>query len=104
MSETNFVAIFPHPELTPLSNQTPIQATLRLLHQEINANAIAVPYTRGNGVLGYDKLVVDDATYSAVAGVNAAGAAFVFNTPVHLGTHQISALPQQPSPKLFDVS
>jgi hypothetical protein len=92
MSETNFVAIFPLPELTPLSNQTPNQATLRLVHHEINANAIAVPLTRGNGILGHYKSVVDDATYSAAAGADTAGEACVFVPLVHPGdTPEIGA-------------
>jgi hypothetical protein len=99
LSETNFVAIFPHPELTLLSNQTPNQATLRLVHQEISTNAFAVPSTRGNGILGHYKLLVDDATYAAAAG------AIVIVPPVHpQGTHPLSALTQQPSPKRIDDS
>ena len=86
MSEI-FNTIFPHPTLTPLSNTTPTGATLRILHQELNANAIAVPSTRGNGTLGHFALVTPAANYLLIATVP-------FDAPVHPGNapvHQLNA-------------
>jgi hypothetical protein len=77
MSETNFATIFTHQQLTALSQQSPTQATLQILHQEINANSIVVPSARGSGLLEHYALVTEAATYTAASG----GIAFV--PPVH---------------------
>ena len=76
--------IFPHPALTPLSSNTPTQATLRILHQELNANAIAVPSIRGNGTLGHLALVTSAANYLLLATVP-------FIAPVHPGIAPVHA-------------
>ena len=75
---------FPHPTLTPLSNNTPTGATLRILHQELNANAIAVPSIRGNGTLGHLALVTSAANYLLLATVP-------FIAPVHPGIAPVHA-------------
>ena len=82
MSEI-FNTIFPHPTLTPLSNTTPTGATLRILHQELNANAIAVPSTRGNGTLGHFALVTPAANYLLIATVPFVAPVHPGNAPVH---------------------
>jgi hypothetical protein len=79
MSDTYFATIFPDQELTSLSNQPLTQATRRILHQEINANATAVRSARGNGLLRHYAMVTEAATYTAEEGVEA------FAPPVHRG-------------------
>ena len=91
-----FNTIFPHPTLTPLSSNTPTQATLRVLHQELNANAIAVPSTRGNGTLGHFALVTSAAKYLLTALV-------VFIAPVHPGQAPVHAL-NATGPQITEVN
>ena len=79
-----FNNIFPHPTLTALSPHTPTQATLRILHQELNANEIAVPSARGNGSLGHFSLVTSAANYLLVALV-------AFVAPLHPGAAPLHA-------------
>jgi hypothetical protein len=61
---------FPHEPLTALSSEQPNNLTLKLLHQELNANAISVPSIRGNGSLGHLALTVSAAAYTLAAGNN----------------------------------
>ena len=78
--------IFPHPILTPLAtNEEPTAATLRVLHKQINENAIAIPSSRGNGLLGHFILVVDDAVYTTRAGNDAANNPITFDLPTNPG-------------------
>jgi hypothetical protein len=79
-----FNNIFPHPTLTALSTNKPTQATLKQLHQEINANAIAVPSNRGNGTLGHLALVLSPAQYLRLAGVPFVPPLHPGNAPVHI--------------------
>lgn len=79
-----FNNIFPHPTLTIFSTTTPSQATLRILHQELNANAIAIPSARGNGALGHFALVTSAANYLTLALVP-------FLAPDHPGVAPIHA-------------
>jgi hypothetical protein len=60
---------FPHAVLTPLPQHRPTAAVLELLQQEISANAISVPSTRGNGTLGHYALVVTPALYTQAAAI-----------------------------------
>jgi hypothetical protein len=60
---------FPHAVLTPLPPQRPTAAVLELLQQEVSANAISVPSSRGNGLLGHYALVVSPARYMLASGV-----------------------------------
>jgi hypothetical protein len=80
-----FNNIFPHPVLTPLSTATPNQTTLKILHQELNTNAIAVTSNRGNGQLGHLSLVIPPAKYLLLAGVP-------FLPPVHPGNAPVHAV------------
>lgn len=59
---------FPHPTLTKLGESTPTQATLLILHAELNANAISVQSQRGNGALGHYFLVAGGEEYTLAAG------------------------------------
>lgn len=74
---------FPHDVLTPLPNERPTVATLRLLKQELTANAVSVHSLRGNGLLGHYALVVDDATY------NIATTNIPFIQPAHPGQQPV---------------
>lgn len=74
---------FPHVVLTPLANSRPTVAALRLLHQELNANAIAIPSRRGNGALGHFRLVVPAAEYLARATVPFVEPTHPGNVPEH---------------------
>lgn len=82
---------FPHPILTPLGSEAPTVASLKLLHKQINANAISVPSARGNGALGHYILVVDAATYTARATPVGAAAPVVFIVPVNPGPTAVHA-------------
>lgn len=90
MMENNF----PYPTLTPLGHEAPTVATLKLLHKQLNANAISVPSARGNGALGHYILVVSAAVYTARATPAAAPAPIVFDVPINPGpsaTHAAGA-------------
>jgi hypothetical protein len=89
MSESNN---FPHAVLTPLPPTRPTAATLALLQQELNANAIAVASSRGDGLLGHYRLVVDDAAYTAAAANNA-----IFAPPANPGIQPIHARAATPA-------
>jgi hypothetical protein len=80
---TEFNNIFPHPTLTPLSTTTPNQTTLKILHQEMNANAIAVTSNRGNGQLGHLALVISPAKYLILSGIPFVPPVHPGNAPVH---------------------
>jgi hypothetical protein len=70
MTELSVKQQFPHEELTSLhSEDKPNHASLKLLHQELNANAMATPSTQGGGAHGHLTLVVDAPTYQAIAGL-----------------------------------
>jgi hypothetical protein len=64
----NISYTFPHPALTKLGNERPTQMTLRLLHKELNANAISVASFRGNGTLGHFALVATPEEYLSASG------------------------------------
>jgi hypothetical protein len=86
MTSEGYNNTFPHALLTLLPTQRPTAAILELLQQEVGANAISVPSSRGNGTLGHYALVVSPAKYVLSAQVQfvpppAPGAA-----PVHLPT------------------
>lgn len=74
---------FPHDVLTPLPNERPTVATLRLLNQEITTNAISVYSTGGNGLLGHYALVANNATYLAASNN------VPFVAPVHPGQNPV---------------
>jgi hypothetical protein len=71
---------FPHPELSPLqtNDEKPNNASLKLLHKELNANAMSISSLRGSGQHGHLALTVPAATY-----LHLATAAFI--NPTHPG-------------------
>ena len=76
---------YPNPVLTQLSAQeSPTFATLQVLKQELCANAMAIPSSRGGGAKGHLALVMTDAEYLTAAGV-------AFNAPVHPGDAPVHA-------------
>lgn len=84
MAAKSFNLIFPHPTLSPITT-TPTQVTLRLLRQEINANAMSIDSTRGGGAHGILALVVTVLKYVSYS-PNA-----VFTAPVSPGIAPIHA-------------
>jgi hypothetical protein len=77
---------FPHPTLTPIIGK-PTPHALQLLKQELIANAMSVPSTRGGGQHGHLSLVMPAAEHDYITNV-----AFVI--PVHPGqppVHQNNA-------------
>jgi hypothetical protein len=77
---TDVTISFPHKALTPLAASRPIRQSLVLLHDEINANAISVPSTRGTGTLGHLALTV-----KAKHDTDSAADGTVFVPPTHPG-------------------
>ena len=77
---------FPHPELTPLPTDTekPNHASLKLLHKELNANAMAITSDLGSGRHGHLALTVSAATYLVLADAE-------FVPPEHPGPAPIHA-------------
>lgn len=65
---TDLLSQFPHQELSPVTstNDRPDYASLVLLRQEIYANALAIPSTRGRGTDGHLDLVTTDTKYMAI--------------------------------------
>jgi hypothetical protein len=109
MSSINPIDQFIHNELTPIpADEKPSFNSLRIIHQEINANAMTVPSTRGGGQHGHLALVVPPAEYALIPNT----AAWV--NPVHPGpaviypaaaptAAQISAADRQYKVDLEDV-
>ena len=72
MSNIDPADLFPHPELTPIPTDTkPDYLSLKLIHQQLNANAMAVPSDLGGGSHGHLALVVPAAQYNAMPGTAA---------------------------------
>jgi hypothetical protein len=66
MSKPTFA--LPHDPLTPLDPLTsPTPSTIRLLEQELYANAKAIPSDLGGGLQGHIGLLMPDAEYLALA-------------------------------------
>jgi hypothetical protein len=80
---------FPHESLTPLAAEQPTHATLKLLHKELNANAISIPSLRGNGILGHLAITIPANAYIVASG----GVEFV--PPAHPGAQPVH--PAQPT-------
>jgi hypothetical protein len=55
---------FPHPELSPLqiNEEKPNNASLKLLHKELNANAMSISSLCGSGQRGHLPLTVPSET------------------------------------------
>ena len=66
-SPTDPSTLFPHPELTAIPNDAkPDYASLKIIHQQLNANAMAVPSDLGGGNHGHLALVIPAAQYNAI--------------------------------------
>jgi len=69
--------MFLHPTLMQIAS-TPTNTSIKLLTKEVYTNARTVPSTHGGGLHGHLGLVMPDAAYTALAGVQ-------FQLPVHPG-------------------
>jgi hypothetical protein len=65
---TTILGRFPYQVLTPFPDERPSRQSLLLLHREVNANAMAIPSRRGDGLQGHYALVVPPATYLMISG------------------------------------
>ena len=64
---TDTASLFPHPELTPIPTDTkPDYTSLKIIHQQLNANAMAVPSELGGGRHGHLPLVIPAAQFNAI--------------------------------------
>lgn len=71
---------FPHGELQPIPlEDKPTFANLKVIHQQLNANAMAIPSSRGGGVHGHLALVIPTAQFDAIP------ATIPWQEPVHPG-------------------
>jgi hypothetical protein len=77
---------FPHPELTLLqaNDEKPNHSSIKLLHKQINANAMSIPSVQGSGTHGHLFLTVSAAAYQVFANVG-------FNLPTHPGPAPVHA-------------
>ena len=67
MSTLTPVDTFPHPELTAIpSDEKPTFINLKIIHQQLNANAMEIPSSRGGGQHGHLALVLSTAKYDAI--------------------------------------
>jgi hypothetical protein len=72
--------LFPHPTLTAIiAGEKPNYSTLKTIHRQINANAMAIASDRGGGLHGHLPLVIPPAQFNAIPNT----AAWV--APVHPG-------------------
>lgn len=77
---------FPPPELTAIpAGVQPDFQLLKVIHQEINANAMAIPATRGGGNHGHLALTLSVADYNAIA------TTAPWNDPPHPGDAPVHA-------------
>ena len=75
---------FPHSALTPLPlDEDPSFNTLQVIHQEINANAIAIPSRLGGGAYGHLAMVMTPAAYLALPNTVA------WLAPIHPGANPV---------------
>ena len=86
MSTINTTEILPHKTLTAIAHgEKPTFSTLLTIHQELNANAMAIASNRGGGQYGHLSTVIPIATFTALP--NAApwvDPVHPGNTPIHL--------------------
>jgi hypothetical protein len=64
---TTILGRLPYQILTPFPDERPTQQTLCLLHREVNANEMAIPSRRGDGLQGQYTLVLPPASYLIVS-------------------------------------
>jgi hypothetical protein len=80
MSTINILETLPHKSLSAIpEGEKPTFITLLKIHQEINANAMAIPSNRGGGIYGHLALVIPAATFNDLPN------AMAWNDPVHPG-------------------
>jgi len=84
-TSSGVAAQFPKPVLTSITAK-PDAASIKILKQELFANAISIPTTRGGGALGHLAILMSPAAYLAQA-----HAAFV--VPAHPGLHPVHGDP-----------
>ena len=73
---------FPHPELSALQandGDKPNHASLKVLHKELNANAMSIPSVRGTGQHGHLTLTITEPAYLAITNN------IPFVNPIHPG-------------------
>jgi hypothetical protein len=84
MSNIDPTDLFPHPELTPIpADAKPDYSSLKIIHHQLNANAMAVPSALGGGQHGHLPLVIPAAQFNAIPGTVA------WQDPVHPGRNPI---------------
>lgn len=84
MSSIDPIDLFPHPELTPIPADTvPDFASLKIIHRQVNANAMTIPSTRGGGAHGHLALVIPAADYALIPGT------IPWVDPVHPGPNPV---------------
>ena len=84
LSTTDPASLFPHPELTPLpADGKPDYASLKIIHQQLNANAMAVPSDLGGGNHGHLPLVIPAAQFDAIPNTTP------WIAPVHPGPNPV---------------
>ena len=89
---------YPHPELTPIApGAKPDFASLKVIHQELNANAMSIPSTRGGGQHGHLAITLNDADYLAINN------AIAWINPVHPGPAPVHA-PGASGPQITEVN
>jgi len=69
--------MFPHPTLTRIVG-TPTNTSIKLLTKEVYTNAHTVPSVHGSGLHGHLGLIMPDAAYTAIVGIQ-------FQLPAHPG-------------------
>jgi hypothetical protein len=65
---SDILSLFPHQELSPVTstNERPDYASLVHLRQQLYANALSIPSTRGRGTDGHLDVIALDAQYLAI--------------------------------------
>ena len=84
MSTINTTETLPHQVLTAIpTGEKPTFTTLLLIHQEINANAMAVTSNRGGGQYGHLATVIPTPAYNALPNTNP------WIDPIHPGNNPV---------------
>ena len=89
---------FPHAELTaiPIGTQ-PDFLQLKVIHQELNANAMSIPSTRGGGNHGHLALVINTAQFNAITGT------IPWEAPTHPGAAPVH-VPMATAPQITETN
>ena len=93
MSIIDPIDLFPHPVLTPIPQDAkPNYTNLKTIHQQLNANAMAIPSNRGGGQHGHLPLVIPAAQFNAIPGT------IPWVDPVHPGPNPVYPMPTPTGP------